>query len=173
MVNSLGVASIHCYTPALIFWSSTECLQALKSVVKRTFTCDRQSKKIDYPILVMSDRDKALALAQQATEWRKKQLSDAQKTNTLTVTNCSKLQPEMIRSLSRLSNYDDQRLPLNQREESNTNLLNVNSCYSKPFNINDKTTSYQSFEMKKSGLRSRKWSRLPRFLSGVLFGKLF
>ena len=28
----------------------------------------------------MSDRDKALALARQATEWRKKQLSDAQKT---------------------------------------------------------------------------------------------
>ena len=63
LLNSLGVASIHCYTPALIFWSSTECLQALKSVVKRTIACDSQSKKIDYPILVMSDRDKALALA--------------------------------------------------------------------------------------------------------------
>ena len=96
----------------------------------------------------MSDRDKALALARQATEWRKKQLSDAQKTNTLTVTNCSKLQPEMIRSLSRLSNYDDQRLLLNQREESNTNLLNVNSCYSKPFKINDETAKCEGFEMK-------------------------
>ena len=112
----------------------------------------------------MSDRDKALALARQATEWRKKQLSDAQKTNTLTVTNCSKLQPEMIQSLSRLSNYDDQRLPLNQREEGNTNLLNVNSCYSKTFNINDETTSYQSFERKYNGVEMSENPKSPKYL---------
>ena len=112
----------------------------------------------------MSDRDKALALAQQATEWRKKQLNDAQKTTTLAATNCSKLQPDMVRSLSRLSNYGDQRLQINQIEESNTNMLNVNRCYSKPVIINDETTKYQSFEMKHNGVKTSRNNERPEYL---------
>ena len=77
MTYSIGGAVIHCYAPTLIIWTSTECLQAFKSLIARMlpgFVHDLSQSAI-----VMSDRDRARVLAVQATEWRKQQLNDVQR----------------------------------------------------------------------------------------------
>ena len=50
---SLSAAVVHSYAPALILWSSTECVQALKSVIRRTVPCFKHSKGTDIPFLIM------------------------------------------------------------------------------------------------------------------------
>ena len=81
MTYSIGGAVIHCYAPTLIIWTSTECLQSLKSLTARMlpgFVYDLPQSGNSHAI-VMSDRDRARVLAVQANEWRKQQLNDVQR----------------------------------------------------------------------------------------------
>ena len=72
---------VHSCAPAVIIWSSTESRQALKYGARETIPCCGHSKTIDSPVLIFSEKDRALALAIRATQWRKQQLNNIQKAN--------------------------------------------------------------------------------------------
>ena len=76
---SYAAVYVHSCAPALSLWSSTECRQALKYFARNTIPCCNHSKGIDYPVVVLSDRDRALAHARQAAHWRKQQFTNVEK----------------------------------------------------------------------------------------------
>ena len=84
MAISYVTVYVHSCAPALSLWSSTECRRALRYFARKIIPCCGHSKGSEYPVLVLSDRDRALALARQAGQWRKEQLTSVEKSTTKT-----------------------------------------------------------------------------------------
>ena len=95
MAISYATVYVHSCAPALSLWSSTECRQALKYFARKTISCCKHSPGIDYPVLVLSDRDRALALARQAAQWRKQQLTNVEKNTPATIFSTLELENHM------------------------------------------------------------------------------